>query len=98
MPVPSAEMIACTSVLASTLSIRAFSTLRILPRIGRIACTRGSRPWRAEPRGGPPRAGAPPRRPPLHDEALAPRGFGRRAAAGFPGRPPPTGGPLRGGG
>ena len=42
-------MIAWTSVLASTLSMRAFSTLRILPRIGRIAWIRGSRPWRAEP-------------------------------------------------
>jgi hypothetical protein len=29
--------------------MRAFSTLRILPRIGRIAWMRGSRPWRAEP-------------------------------------------------
>jgi hypothetical protein len=49
MPVPSAEMIAWTSVLASTLSMRAFSTLRILPRIGRIAWMTGSRPCLAEP-------------------------------------------------
>ena len=44
MPVPSAVIIACTSLLASTRSSRAFSTLRILPRIGRIAWCRGSRP------------------------------------------------------
>ena len=44
-----AEMSAWTSVFCRTLSIRAFSTLRILPRIGRIACVLGSRAWRAEP-------------------------------------------------
>ena len=48
-PVPKAEMSAWTSVLARTLSIRAFSTLRILPRIGRIAWVCGLRPWTAEP-------------------------------------------------
>src|ERR687890_345173 len=43
-PVPRAEMIACTSLFCMMRSIRAFSTLRILPRIGRIAWIRGSRP------------------------------------------------------
>ena len=42
-------MIAWTSVFCRILSIRAFSTLRILPRIGRIAWIRGSRPPLAEP-------------------------------------------------
>ena len=36
-------------MFASTRSIRVFSTLRIFPRIGKIACVRGSRPWPAEP-------------------------------------------------
>src|SRR5450759_2339515 len=49
MPVPKPEMRAWTSLLASTLSMRAFSTLRILPRIGRIAWLCGLRPRTAEP-------------------------------------------------
>ena len=49
MPVPSAVMIAWTSVFFSTRSIRAFSTLMILPRIGRIAWYIESRPDLAEP-------------------------------------------------
>lgn len=48
-PVPSAVMIACTSLFLRILSIRAFSTLRILPRIGRIAWKCGLRPPFAEP-------------------------------------------------
>ena len=42
-------MIASTSLLARIRSMRAFSTLRILPRMGRMAWVRGSRPPRAEP-------------------------------------------------
>ncbi len=49
MPQPSAEIIVPTSVFCSTFSRRAFSTLRILPRIGKIAWKRRSRPSFAEP-------------------------------------------------
>ncbi len=49
MPVPKAEMSAWTSLLPRIRSMRAFSTLRILPRIGRIAWVSGSRPPLAEP-------------------------------------------------
>src|SRR2546423_1616882 len=52
MPVPSAVISAWTSLFLSTRSIRAFSTLRILPRIGRIAWVPGSRPCLAEPPAG----------------------------------------------
>ena len=37
MPAPKAVIIACTSLFARARSRRAFSTLRILPRSGRIA-------------------------------------------------------------
>ena len=46
---PNAVMIACTSVFFSTRSMRAFSTLMILPRSGRIAWNIESRPLFAEP-------------------------------------------------
>ena len=49
MPAPSAVIIAWTSVFFSTRSMRDFSTLMILPRIGRIAWKCGSRPPLAEP-------------------------------------------------
>ena len=49
MPVPSAVMIDWTSVFFSTRSMRAFSTLMILPRMGRIAWNIESRPDLAEP-------------------------------------------------
>ena len=49
MPAPIAAVSDWISVLATTLSIDARSTLRILPRSGRIACVRGSRASRAEP-------------------------------------------------
>ena len=48
-PVPSAVISAWISVFWSTLSIRAFSTLRILPRSGSTACVERSRPCLAEP-------------------------------------------------
>ncbi|MFG0296006.1 MAG: hypothetical protein ACF8PG_08885, partial [Maioricimonas sp. JB045] len=46
---PIALKIAATSLLASTLTSWAFSTLRILPRSGRIACVAESRPVSADP-------------------------------------------------
>ncbi len=49
MPVPSAVIIVAISCDESILSKRAFSTFRILPRSGRIAWTRRSRPCFAEP-------------------------------------------------
>ena len=49
MPVPSAVISVPTSADDSMRSKRARSTLRILPRIGMIACVRGLRPRTAEP-------------------------------------------------
>ncbi|MGX1476000.1 UNVERIFIED_CONTAM: hypothetical protein RKD50_004808 [Streptomyces canus] len=48
-PVPKAEISAWISWFCRILSIRAFSTFRILPRIGRIAWYSGFRPDLAEP-------------------------------------------------
>ena len=48
-PEPSAVMSAWISVFCSTLSMRAFSTLRILPRSGSTAWVARSRPCLAEP-------------------------------------------------
>src|SRR5690349_25120714 len=48
-PVPNAEISAWISWFCRILSMRAFSTLRILPRIGRIAWYSGLRPDLAEP-------------------------------------------------
>ena len=48
-PVPIAVMSAWISVFLSTLSMRLFSTLRILPRSGSTACVLRSRPCLAEP-------------------------------------------------
>ena len=49
MPVPKAVIIDWTSLFLRTRSMRAFSTLMILPRIGRIAWNIESRPDLAEP-------------------------------------------------
>src|SRR3954465_15494043 len=49
MPVPSAVIRAWISLFCRTLSMRLFSTLRILPRSGRTACVLGSRPCLGEP-------------------------------------------------
>ena len=49
MPVPIAVMIVRISSFESTLSMRAFSTLMILPRSGRIAWNSRLRPCLAEP-------------------------------------------------
>ena len=78
-------MIAWTSLLASTLSMRAFSTLRILPRIGRIAWIRGSRPPLAEP----------PAESPSTTKISHSSGFVDWQSASLPGRPPPPSRPLR---
>src|ERR1700732_2984469 len=48
-PVPIAVIRAWTSTFCSTLSMRDFSTLRILPRSGSTACVLRSRPCLAEP-------------------------------------------------
>ena len=48
-PVPIAVISAWISLFASTLSMRARSTLRILPRSGSTACVERSRPCLAEP-------------------------------------------------
>src|SRR6478752_10514356 len=78
MPVPSAVMIAWTSVFFSTRSIRAFSTLMILPRSGRIAWYIESRPLLAEP----------PAESPSTTYTSDRRGSVERQSASLPGRPP----------
>ena len=65
--------------------MRAFSTLRILPRIGRIAWMRGSRPWRAEP----------PAESPSTMKTSHSSGFVDWQSDSLPGRPPPPSSPLR---
>src|SRR3954452_6830485 len=81
MPVPIAVMSACTSRLASTLSMRFFSTLMILPRSGRIACVLRARPCFAEPpaRAAPARPPGAPSRVALDHEELGERGIAHRA-------------------
>ena len=65
--------------------MRAFSTLRILPRIGRIAWIRGSRPWRAEP----------PAESPSTMKTSHSSGLVDWQSLSLPGRPPPPSSPLR---
>ena len=65
--------------------MRAFSTFRILPRIGRIAWTRGSRPWRAEP----------PAESPSTMKTSHSSGLVDWQSESLPGRPPPPSRPLR---
>src|SRR2546427_474754 len=78
MPVPSAVMLAWTSVFFSTRSMRAFSTLMILPRSGRIAWNIESRPLFAEP----------PAESPSTTYSSDLRGSVERQSATLPGRPP----------
>src|ERR1044072_6090304 len=73
MPQPKAAIIVLISSLPSILSKRAFSTLRILPLIGRIAWNRGSRPCLVGPPAAPLFAG-PAGRLAFHDVELAQRG------------------------
>src|SRR6478609_8081597 len=68
IPQPSAAIIVLISSLPSILSKRAFSTLRILPLIGRIAWNFRSRPCLAEP---------PADSPATHQVARLPRRFSR---------------------
>src|SRR6218665_3222163 len=49
MPAPNAVIIDCTSLLARARSSRAFSTLRIFPRKGKMAWVSGFRPCTADP-------------------------------------------------
>jgi len=49
MPQPSAETMSCSSLLPVTFVVDACSALSTLPRSGRIACVRRSRPCLAEP-------------------------------------------------
>ena len=65
--------------------MRAFSTLRILPRIGRIACVRGSRPLLAEP----------PAESPSTMKISHSRGSVDWQSESLPGSPPPPSRPLR---
>ncbi len=65
--------------------MRAFSTLRILPRIGRIAWIRGSRPCLAEP----------PAESPSTMKTSHSSGLVDWQSASLPGRPPPPSRPLR---
>ena len=82
---PKALISAWTSWLASTWSIRAFSTLRILPRIGRIAWVRGSRPLLAEP----------PAESPSTMKISHSAGLVDWQSDSLPGSPPPPSRPLR---
>ena len=65
--------------------MRAFSTLRILPRIGRIAWTRGSRPCRADP----------PAESPSTMKTSHSSGLVDWQSDSLPGSPPPPSRPLR---
>ena len=85
MPVPKPEISAWTSLLASTLSMRAFSTLRILPRIGRIAWVCGLRPRTAEP----------PAESPSTMNTSEMTGSLLWQSRSLPGRPPDSSRPLR---
>ena len=78
MPVPSAVMMAWTSVFLSTRSMRAFSTLMIFPRSGRIAWNIESRPLLAEP----------PAESPSTTYSSDLDGSVERQSASLPGRPP----------
>ena len=73
------------SVLASTLSSRAFSTLMSLPRMGRIACVRRSRPCLA----------LPPAESPSTMNSSVNSGSRSEQSASLPGRPPPVSALLR---
>ena len=78
-------MSAWTSLFCSTLSMRAFSTLRILPRIGRIAWVLGSRACRADP----------PAESPSTTNSSQFSGSRLEQSMSLPGRPPPPSSPLR---
>ena len=85
MPVPTAVIMVWISVFCSTLSKRAFSTLISLPRIGRIAWKRRSRPCLAEP----------PAESPSTMNNSVNDGSRSEQSANFPGSPPPVSALLR---
>ena len=85
MPVPSAVISAWISVFWSTLSMRDFSTLRILPRSGSTACVDRSRPCLAEP----------PAESPSTMKISAISGSLTMQSASLPGRPMPPIADLR---
>ena len=85
MPVPRAEMMVAISSWASILSIRAFSTFRILPRSGRIACVRRSRPCLA----------LPPAESPSTRNTSDSAGSRSAQSASLPGRLPDASAPFR---
>ena len=85
MPVPSAVISAWISAFWSTLSMRDFSTLRILPRSGSTACVERSRPCLAEP----------PAESPSTMKISAISGSLTMQSASLPGRPMPPIADLR---
>ena len=85
IPAPSARMSERISANASILSKRAFSTFRILPLSGRIACVRRSRPCLAEP----------PAESPSTMKISESAGSPSWQSASLPGRPAPSSAPLR---
>ena len=84
-PVPSAVISAWISWFCRTLSMRDFSTLRILPRSGSTACVERSRPCLAEP----------PAESPSTMNSSASSGFLIVQSASLPGRPMPPMADLR---
>ena len=80
-----AEISAWISAFLSILSIRARSTLRILPRMGRIACVCGLRASLAEP----------PAELPSTMKSSDSRGSREEQSASLPGRPAPSSADLR---
>ena len=85
IPVPSADMIVAISSCASILSIRAFSTFRIFPLSGRIACVRRSRPCFA----------LPPAESPSTRNTSDSAGSRSAQSASFPGKFPDANAPFR---
>ena len=85
MPDPMAVIMAWISLLESTLLMRAFSTLMILPRSGRIAWKLRSRASTAEP----------PALSPSTRNSSAASGSDTEQSASLPGRPPPPSADLR---
>ena len=85
MPVPTAVIIAWISLLESTLLMRAFSTLMIFPRSGRIA-------WKLRSRAS---TALPPALSPSTRNSSAASGLLIEQSASLPGRPPPESADFR---
>ena len=82
---PKAVMMLFTSSLSNALCHMAFSTLRILPRNGNMACVARLRPCLADP----------PAESPSTRNISHSSGFRDEQSASFPGSPPPLMGLLR---